>query len=68
MNLVLLVAKCVSPLLGVRLTLTHLLQELTKILKANHMVQTDAEVARKADTIMSQVILFTVTAATHLTN
>ncbi len=68
MNLVLLVVKCVSPLLGVRLTLTRLLQELTKILKANHMAQTDAEVARKADTIMSQVILFIVTAATHFTN
>lgn len=28
--------------------------ELLKILKANHMASSDAEVARKADTIMSQ--------------
>lgn len=28
--------------------------ELVKILKANHMAQTDAEVYRKAETIMSQ--------------
>ncbi|CAN0200849.1 unnamed protein product, partial [Phaeothamnion confervicola] len=29
-------------------------QELVKILKANHLAQADAEVARKADTIMAQ--------------
>eukprot|EP00904_Undaria_pinnatifida_P003072 jgi/Undpi1/12766/HiC_scaffold_6.g02434.m1 len=29
-------------------------QELTRILKANHMAQTEAEVARKTDTIMAQ--------------
>ena len=29
--------------------------ELTRILKANHMATQDSEVARKADTIMSQV-------------
>jgi serine/threonine-protein phosphatase 2B regulatory subunit len=29
-------------------------QELTRILKANHFAQTEAEVARKADTIMAQ--------------
>jgi len=29
--------------------------ELLKILKANHMASHDAEVARKADTIMAQV-------------
>lgn len=28
--------------------------QLTRILKANHMAQTEAEVARKTDTIMAQ--------------
>lgn len=29
-------------------------EQLTRILKANHMAQTEAEVARKTDTIMAQ--------------